>query len=112
VIETRAKLRDSPPKPATEVIKYTRVKDKLAEARKEIKFLKERNEVLGTIIKSRVAEIEGECNQLQRNIKRKALQQRRQLINKYKHNLRLRAKNKDLNEDLYIAKNLLNKGNL
>ena len=38
--------------------------------------------------------------------------QRKQLVNVYKHNLRMRADNRNLDEDLYLAKNMLSKKNL
>jgi hypothetical protein len=62
-------------------------------------------------LSSQIDELAGECNQLKRNIRKKMIQ-RKQLVNVYKQNLSLRADNRKLVEDLYLAKNMLSKKNL
>jgi hypothetical protein len=119
-LEAIVQLRESPPEPSPEAEKGPRENwtQLFKEADNQLKKVQEKNQklhqenvTLGRQLSSQINELAGECNQLNKTIRRKRVQ-RKQLVNIYKQNLNLRAENRKLTKHLYLAKNMLSKKNL
>jgi len=120
-LKSIVQLKESPPKPlqlSPRFMSSKSKKDKLLAAQAEIKILKEKNLVLkqknATLIShltTQMGELAEECTKLRKSIKKKGIQ-RIQLVNMYKKNISLRADNRKLVEDVYLAKSMLSKKNL